>query len=209
MLFDKASFAVRHAASDDAERPVLTGIYIETDGTTVATDGCLLAKVSPCDSAPCDDDFPKMRKELVGNAAPFEPFILPRESANAIVKAIPRIKRLPILNHARLFESETMGNGSALFGVTDLETPTEFRAQKIDHEFPKYQKVVPAGEPAVRISFSVSMLERLVKIAKEAGDAAIEFGIYAPTTGMTFKSGRVSGVAMPLRLDEPESAKAS
>ena len=234
MLLDKRSFAVVHAASKDVTRAVLNGVLIEPDGKTVATDGHILAEISPCTEFE-EADFPVREGAAPAWAPEGEGVVVPAEVCKKAAK-LPSSKRhhLLILNAIQLCKN---GSGPE-FMATDLDTESRAAFRPLDGPFPNYRQVIPKTESAkFRIGFSVAVLEKAVKIAKEFSEArpentTMEFYLFDPqkaavckvrtgyaSRGLQFvidpdvepEGGAVQGdrtcdiVTMPMRL--PEEAK--
>ena len=164
MLYSKAHFAVRHAASTDETRYNLNGLHFRGDGTTEATDGHMLIRIKA--ATPAYDEHPN------GTEGVPEPFILPLEAAHRVAKAIPKRSPSPVLTHAALDVPSTNGNGSARFVVTDGYNGTgneqAIEAKKIEGEYPNTDQVIPKDAP-FSFCINLTLLERVIKASKEFG----------------------------------------
>ena len=157
MLLKRAAFEVHsHAASGD-HRFGINGIRVESDGSTVATDGHRLIQYIPPET-PSGDEFPKTEGiDLDGSKV--EPFTIPNDSAKEIIKAAPKRQTLPILEYIALDGKQTNGNGSACFAVNDLESVRVFHKRSralfrtISRSFPKRTKR-PRRYTLTRLSWS-------------------------------------------------------
>lgn len=169
MLYSKAHFAVRHAASKDSTRHSLNGIHFKSDGSTEATDGHWLLQVKA--EVPPDDEWPSaMGCGIKSSDEKLEPFVLPLEACDAIAKAIPKrnTRSMPVLSHAALDVVETNANGSARFVTTDLATTTPVEAQKVDGVYPSTEQVVPnLGDMTLAFAVDLALLAKVAKAAKE------------------------------------------
>ena len=206
MLLKRAAFEVHsHAASGD-HRFGINGIRVESDGSTVATDGHRLIQYIPPET-PSGDDFPKTEGiDLDGSKV--EPFTIPNDSAKEIIKAAPKRQTLPILEYIALDGKQTNGNGSACFAVNDLESVRVFH--------PNYQQVIPEADKAAATvhldaAFLESLCSTLKKMAgpgKRVGENAIDVKVsfYGEGKPVRFDAdlksqGSVVAVIMPRRAD--------
>ena len=157
MLYSRAHFAVRHAASKDATRYNLNGIHFKADGSTEATDGHMLIQVHA--ETPPDDEWPDVG-DIKASTDALEEFILPLEASERVMRAIPKPTRtsMPVLKHARLDVVETNANGHARFVTTDLDSVTPMQADKIDGEYPNTAQVIPKIGDA-KYNFTMDLLK--------------------------------------------------
>ena len=178
MLISKAMLAARHAASTDKNRYNLNGLHFTGPGKVEAANGHWLiqikAETSPVDEFPSTDGTPS-------GLPPMEPFIMPTEMADDIRKAIPKGRNtMPILSNALLDTAHTNANESIRCVTTDLSNTREFRAEKIEGEYPATAQVIPNLEDR-KPDFTISLLylEKAIKAAKEFGlSKSGEAGIY-------------------------------
>jgi len=216
MLLDKRSLLMAKAASKDDSRLSIQGVRIEADGTGVATDGHILFKFTPDkDTIQDPKDYPTLEgvnpvgAPANGNEG-LHPFTIPTRDALDIAKAVPKRNPLPILEYIALDEQRTNDNGSACFGVTDLDSPRVFSPRKIDADFPDHSKLWPKGKATVRIGLDVDKLDIMVQVLKAAGVEAISLEIHDPLSAMVVRSdmikdgGTVTGLVMPRRLEKGE-----
>jgi hypothetical protein len=190
MLLDKRSFAVVHAASTDETRLVLNGVLIGPDGSTVATDGHILAEISPCTEFD-EADFPMREGAAPAWTPEGEGVVVPAEVCKKAAK-LPSKKKfhLPILNAIQLCKN---GNGPE-FMATDLDTESRAAFRPLEGPFPNYRQVIPRNldEAKIRIGFSVAVLEKAIKIAKEFSEDApqnttMEFFLFDPKKAVVVK----------------------
>lgn len=172
MLINRANLSVRHAASNDPDRAArMSVVLVEPDGTTVATDAHMLARVSPC---PLEDaDFP-----VLPNTMPLsEPkqVFFSLEMAKGILKALPKRSVVPALETAQIGLSSS---GDVIASVTDLQRVQTFATEK-DFAFPNYQAVFPKGKPVKidGIGFNVLLLANVLAIVKDFKDAKADPGL--------------------------------
>ena len=169
-IYSRKHFAVRHAASKDETRYNLCGVYFDSDGSTVATDGHMLLRTVRVEQHSAGD-FPSVEGFETSDGE-LEPFILPMGAVDIIRKALPKKSTtLPILDCAALAREEANGNGQVRFAVTDLEQTQTPQARKIEADFPKYSPVTPDDDdkPTYTVTINATLLERLLKAAKEFG----------------------------------------
>lgn len=174
MLLSKDNLAVAAFASKDETRLSLGGVYVEPDGTTVATNGRYLATVGPCHADRKDfPDIPGMNPETTTpGEQSLKAFVLPADDAKAIAKALPKgrtINTLPILAHAVVDVAHSNENGTYRIGVTDLERPQIFQGRKVEGEFPDYRQVLPKGDPAWIVGLSAAYLKDIAATALSLG----------------------------------------
>lgn len=168
MLLNKANFLLANAASKENSRYVINGIQIEPD-CTVATDGHRLVAIGAVREI-SPDDFPRIE----GQPAPlydFAPFILPRQVALDIAKAIPQNQRIPALHCAAVAQ---VPNGKpddrATIYVTDLDTHRVFHTRRQDGQFPNWRQIVPKPQDATSvICMDIDLLQSTLAQLKNAG----------------------------------------
>ena len=205
MLLSKQALAVSAVASKDSFRIGITGIRVESDGSTIATDGHRLVKFTPA-NVPESSDFPGVEGLNVAAAGELEPFTLPVDACKAISRTLPRKATIPILAFAGVDVEQTNANGHAVIVTTDLENPQVFRPQKIEGNFPRYENVIPEGTPTVKIAFNPRYMAELCKLlATTAGkDNAVTLSLYADDKPMrldaTGDDGSAIAVLMPMHM---------
>lgn len=207
MLLDKASLSVVEATTKEDPVYSLHGCLITKD-RIVATDGRILATVENPDMP--DSDFPIVEglKNEDGNGAKLDPFVIDRDALVQIRKALPKRQHIPILEYARLDVESTNGNGSAVIGVTDLDSPQVFRPRKVEKTFPSWEKVIPSVEPVLKVGLDAKLIARLAKIAaacstSTSNPTGLCFEFYGPDKAakITCRSGdRFTGIIMPMAL---------
>ena len=217
MLLKRAAFEVHSHAANGDHRFGINGIRVESDGSTVATDGHRLIQYIPPET-PSGDEFPKTEGcDPSGGMVPgVAPFTIPNDSAKEIIKAAPKRQTLPILEYIALDGKQTNANGSACFAVNDLESVRVFHPQKIEGTFPNYQKVIPeADKAAATVHLDAAFLESLCstlkkmagpgkRVGKNAIDVKVSF--YGDGKPVRFDAdlksqGSVVAVIMPRRAD--------
>ncbi len=182
MNLNIANLKVGLAASTDATRPNLCTIHITPEGTE-AMDGHILAKVSlPRQFEP--DHVPSVIKTV--EAEYLEPFLVP---AKTLMTLKPfKSKTLPVLDSTIFIDIEkTNANGSAQFGMSNLDVTLTPAIQKIDAEFPDTERVIPNGKPVRTVYFDADLMVRLLNIAQAAD---------ATTIRMDMKDDQVSPIKL-------------
>ena len=210
MLYNRSHLSVRHACSTDETRYNLCGVHFLADGTTEATNGDWLLRAKPHKQDM--EEFPATATAGIPAHPPeLEPFILPRDTVDALVKRLPKKQMaLPILSNALLDVARANGNGDACFITTDLETQEMTKGRKIDGEFPNTDKVIPAADKKPTATFGVNLkyLAACYKAVVEFGgkqhtNVKIEiFGELEPIR-LTYSNpdtGELLAVIMPVRL---------
>jgi hypothetical protein len=204
MLLNKASLAVAAFASDDASRPNLCGVLVDADGTTTATNGHCLARMSPCPLSV--EDFPEIPGLPRRPGQPtLTPFILPSADAKSIAKAIPKRMAIPLLEAACLDVDFTNENGLYRIGITDLDAPQIRSGRKVEGEFPDVSQVLPKRPAAISIRIDVGYLKAVAAVASSLGCRSIVLGVDDENSALRFEcttaTGQTfSGLVMPQRL---------
>lgn len=173
MLFSKSSFAVRHAASKDAERYNLNGVHILPDGSTVATDGHRLMRahvvVPPLTDFPGFENEESDRKKRKKGKAKLKPFTLAIDAVDRLIAAIPKKNPKPICAHAALDVKKTNSGELARFVTTDLKCTQEIQGEKIDN-FPDWKQVFPKDEEFTHsVAFDINYVADFAKACREFG----------------------------------------
>ena len=143
MEITKKRLAPMQAASSDDTRYNLRSVYFDADGSLVATDGHILARVVPRDA-----DI---------EAKP-EAFLLDAASVKLLAASVAKKGQSTPLD-----VDETNRNGVASFGTLSLP-------KKADFEFPKWRQVHSRPDDVntiVEFGLGVEVLERLLKTLKQ------------------------------------------
>ena len=220
--------AVAHAATDDASRFDLTHMQVQPDGRVVATDGhwLLIGKDKYADK---DDDFPSAG--LPSERKPLsKPALLSTAVIEKLIKAMPKGKlRIPILGAVLVAERNQEPDAAAVSvkeageaapiqyaAATDLDVPVVATLNGQDLSFPAWERVlVKADRPHIKLTLSATLLERLVKAAKDVHKINPAVTLEIPTEKQHQTAGaihsqvrftlgsdsfEVEGVVMPMRL---------
>lgn len=161
-MLNKMNFAIGKAASEDDESPLaLKGLYVSPE-RTMATDGgiALIVSASTSGEDPGLFDLP----EDVELADFFTPFILPRETAAKVAKAIPSKKKGSPSSQFAIVDATTEHNDRAMVSVNDDRAQDVLRAKKLDATFPDVLKLIPDKQKA-RLSIHMDP-HRLLLLAK-------------------------------------------
>lgn len=212
MLLNPIALEVARACGSDS--PHVQGLLIEADGSTVATDGHILFKFTP---SPNGDpkEYPVFDGiNPVDGKEKLHEFVLSQGSARAILRVLPKEKRLPqpILKNIVLDVGQTNKNGHAVIGFTDFNRPTIFRPEKVKEKFPDYHKVFPKGKGKFKIAFTTNVLRKALEVVNSLEIESFTLVFRGPKDPVEIVSatpaGKVLGLVMPCRADvEPESPK--
>ena len=199
MLLSRESFCVRHAVSADDPRYSLRGILLEPSGRMVATDGYMLALYDP-KFVPAEEEFPTIAG--VKGSKLDKPVILDATGCELVRKAIPKRQTIPVLEHVLVDGAQS--NGTVPMAVTDLERPQTFQVPVLDGQFPRYENVIPKTAPELVQRFGIALLERALKIAKDAGAKNVDMALYGEWASgpavieAVTDAGEVSILVMPM-----------
>jgi DNA polymerase III sliding clamp (beta) subunit (PCNA family) len=203
MLLNKRNLAVVGAASKEESRYTLQAILMEADGSTVATNGHILARCSPATARAAD--FPANGN---GNLAGWAGrVLLPIELVARAGKLLPKKNRLPILDNVAVGLVEEM-----LVAEADIPKQ-EARGVPESGQFPNYEAAIPRdiAKPLAEVILDVDKLMRLLKIAREfdcgGGDHAVRIRLYGPERAVRLDAvnredgQEFCGVIMPRRAE--------
>lgn len=217
MLLNSKAFVVARAAGPDVQS--MNCLRIETDGSTVATDGKLLFRFIP-DAVFDPKDYPAFDGlAAVDGKEKLKPFYLSVGSARAILKVLPKEKRLPqpVMKSIVLDVAQTNQGKYAVLGFTDFKRAVVIRPEKLDQQFPDYSKVFPKQKAKLVIAFRTDIFRRALEILSGLEVEAFTLFFRGPTTAVEIrartseKDGKVVGLVMPFRLEEetgPQKPKA-
>lgn len=207
MLLNKRNLAVVGATSKEESRYTLQAVCMEPDGSTVATDGRILARCSPAKADA--SNFPANGN---GNPAGWAGrVLLPVDFVARAIKLLPKKNRIPILDNVAV-GMEDKPDHEMLVAQADLP-PQDARAVPVKGIFPNYEATIPREieTPLAEVKLDVDLLMRLLKIAREfdAGrnDHSIRLRIYGPERAVRIDAinredgQEFTGVIMPLRAD--------
>ncbi|SRR6266480_2804773 len=207
-MLNKHNLNVAQFASKDETRFAMSAILVE-EHATVGTNGHYLAWVS-------EDSTEPARFPIVPGFGPAageerKRFLLDRESALQIAKAVPNGKSLPILSHVAVKTETNVENGETqgVLAVTDLERPQVFHPKPTSGQFPNYQAVVPKWEDAkFRIAVNAGYLAQIAKayagfVEAHGTSQTVVLSFYGESDAMRFDGQRegqgMTAVLMPIR----------
>src|SRR5262245_43730168 len=116
MLLQRKALEIARAASKDQTRQSICGLRIEPDGTTIATDGHILAKFTPL-SNPDSKEYPVIDGVNADDGENrLQPFTLTTEGVALLLRALSKKtpRSLPILGNIALDVKQTNSNGFAV-----------------------------------------------------------------------------------------------
>lgn len=204
MLLNQKAFKLINAASTDPTRPNIAGVYLDEDGSAIATDGHMLVRfVDPCPTDP--KDYPVMEGCDPTSDGKLKPVLIPRDTCQQILRAIPKKTTMPVLQTVALDVEKTNETGAPVLGINDLSSQQVFRPRKEDYGYPEYKKVVPTNKAKAEIGLAINLLERFCKTMKALDVRYVKFEIREPTEAITFEATtsngeKVNGAIMPCRI---------
>jgi hypothetical protein len=158
MLLNKHNLQIAELASKDPSRFTLDVLSVTKERTAV-TNGHYLVTVTLPGMA--DADFPAIEGFTPSNGATPE-FLLNRETALEVAKAIPNKITIPVLRHA----SVGVSDDAVSLAVTNIDSPKVFRSRKEEGQFPNIDVVIPdSKDTTLTIAFSAEYLMKLCKSA--------------------------------------------
>lgn len=160
MLYNKHNLAVAKIAATSNLRKELTCVAFFKD-KTVATDAFRLIEVSTPKGGHTIDDYPTIEGINIVKNIEKEPILLRAKTVQAL-KPVKATKSLPILNHIVL---SSRGDDRFELVSTNLEDlKTETINAVVDKDFPKYEQVIPKGEPKAIVRVNGKYLSEIVTL---------------------------------------------
>lgn len=207
-LYTRYHLAVRHAVGRaDKSKPDwwTRGVHFAADGSTWATNGYLLLRFAG--PAPEAKDYPVV-DGLDPSDAALSPFTLPLDLVEAVRKAIPKDKAMPILNVAALATAELPTR--ATFATTDLTGRQLFSATEQDLLDPNLKrweygmkmlaKARDTKPTAADVCVDAKLLALVVKAVEEARPKSTKTA--AP---VVWRAGETELDAVYLRSEHPDA----
>ncbi len=202
MYYTENSLAVKRACSKDDTRPALQNVLL-TDGVALATDGHALFRVGATKEFQEPEDCPKIGIMPINSRV-----LIPKDSADRLLKAIPKRSTLPVLHG---FWTGTNGSKAVQAVATDLDCNTVVKTD--DSSYPDTDASWPDGEPYFEVAISGDILKQLAEFVKRAHPDSltqmIKFTFRKdPGTAICFDGGtnnrgqKIDGLIMPLRIAE-------
>ena len=170
-IYDNAALSVIHAASDDETRYNINSVHFNEHGATVATDGHMMAMVTP--------------KEPVK----VEPFTVELGALEPIAKEVKRAKK----GGGNIALEDPANGGVSRAGPTIPFIATtkavvgQVELARTNVEYPDYRQVIPEldSKNSISIGISLHVLEKFIAIARQytdtrkGGDCPIHFRFLA------------------------------
>lgn len=206
VLLNRHNFLIAElvAEPDATADPAIAGLLVSPTGTT-ATDGRQLITVSAPEVQPN-----LFRANGIEPAEFFTDFILDRESALKIAKAIPNDKETPELNYA-VIDCSTENNETATLAIDENIRQEIVKARKIDAKYPSCEKLIPDKDRAkftIRFNPTVLLpvLKAFDKFAKDQPSPSFTMRLYSAREGIridAMSNGQtMTAIVMPMELGE-------
>lgn len=182
MAYRRRDFAPRHAMSKDHARAHLCGLLLDSDGSVAATDGCILAVVTP------SNPEPRTAALLAGEELELSMLRVKHAAARASRDA--------------KMGSKTLAKEGAVVEISGDEA--------IAKEFPQYRTAIPSGPAKASIMLDLALLKSLLAVAEEylggerKSDRVIKLEIRGECdplviTGTSHDNGTLTALIMPVR----------
>lgn len=210
-MLNRHNFEIAELAPNDEARLHLCGILV-SPGATSETDGHQAVIVTAVDEV--QPNLFSDAEEVIP-AEYFTPFILDRESALKIAKAIPK-KTENVEAMYAVVDATTENSDRAMVSINDTFHQEIHRAQKINGKFPDLMKAVPDKDTAkyvMRINPDIltSVLKCVQKFCSGRDVGSIElrmFGAGQPLRIDADGMGQIlTAVVMPQRFDGEEAPR--
>ena len=206
MLITRKMLRAVEISGKDKTRDVYMSVFLTPDGqSAVATDGHMLAVVTPNGARPPAEEYP-LPAGLAQADPPAEGLIIPAETCKAALKSLPKkTGGMPVLRCASLVQD---GAGAFSIFSTDLKTPHRNEFKPIDGVYPKFGQMIPdINKGDFRsISINAKLLISLLNLAMDGESNAVTLHIQAGrespmvVTSNPEAEEKVVGVLMPLRI---------
>ena len=190
-------------------------IQVAPDGAVRSTDGHIALVIREASRFP-DNEFPA-RDVPEYHGDPQEPVLVPVDTVKSLIAAMPKgtgKRRTPTIPILAAVQIGVNGNGGVYAAATDLHTPRVARLTdgQIEQRYPAIDSMIPpADRQAVRVTFGVDVLQRLIAAAKaiQAGgrEATITFAIPTERAHQHHVAGKPTGSvssAIRVRMRGPE-----
>jgi len=161
MLINRRALSVHEFTSKDANRGMLQNIRLNSDGSTEATNGAYMVKVSPNGHRPEDAEYPETPGEFA--VIPDEGITIPAVNAKAAEKAISKqaARQHPTLSWAAI-KGNAWKRGQCEIVSTDLDTVKREGFDIPDGEFPNTEEVRKGHKAAAGKAIRIGMDARLL-----------------------------------------------
>ena len=149
LSLNRRTLSPLHCASSDATRFNINSLHVEADGTTIATDGHILAVVTP--SSPLE------------GSSKLKPFTLEADH----LKALNKEQRKRTAPEATIDLEATNANGHCR-----IETPGAGAVEipKLDCTYPDWKQVLPTDPTHYSVRISLHVLESMIATARQFTD---------------------------------------
>lgn len=186
-MLNRHNFEIAELAPNDEQRLYLCGILV-SPGATSETDGHQAVIVTAVDEL--QPTLFSDAEEVIP-AEQFTPFILDRESALKIAKAIPK-KTENVEALYAVVDATTENSDRAMVSINDTFHQEIHRAQKVTGDFPDVLRIIPDKESAkfvmrINPTLLTSVLKCVNKFCDGRDVGSIEL--------------RLFGAGQPLRID--------
>jgi hypothetical protein len=181
MLIERNALKVAKAASDDPERYAITGVLVQEDGSTIATNGTIVLHYIPAAPDP-EFQYPLLEYLNPEEAEPLKPFIMPAKDALELAKAPQVEEGYELLKkYVSLDAALTNRRDTVVIGDTDMLTEHVRKIRKIDAKFPDVRALLqPTGVPVFEVVLSVHLLKKLLDSLHALGFGDARFSFYGP-----------------------------
>jgi hypothetical protein len=181
MLIERNALKVAKAASDDPERYAITGVLVQEDGSTIATNGTIVLHYIPPTPDP-EFQYPLLEYLNPEEAEPLKPFIMPAKDALELAKAPQVEEGYELLKkYVSLDAALTNRRDTVVVGDTDMLTEHVRKIRKIDAKFPDVRKVLQATRaPVFEVVLSVHLLKKLLDALHALGFSEGRFSFCTP-----------------------------
>jgi len=199
MNLNKLNLEVAKAASKETGRYNLNSIHFTKDYTE-SSNGHIMARVTyPEQFDP--SEVPDLIK--TGKKEDIQEFMIPADSLKGV--KFPKKISLPVLKDLYVDVESTNSNGSAKFGMTDLETTIQPEIRKMEGEYPNVNACIPTSEPIFEVSLDGRYLAMMATIAAQfqerTGEITLHFHSFTSPVVITAfnESQKFKGLIMPMR----------
>jgi len=166
MFFNKYNFLIKDFTDKANVRPEIAGIFVKPN-ETCATDSFTMIKVSSVKGFDVKD-YPVLphRPKIPTN---FNPFILPSEKAQDLVKIVSKSKNysLPILNNIVVMRRS---KNDVELGATDLESVNSIQSRIIEGEYPRYNDIFVERGKYIEVSLNPDFLKKIASFYSSFSD---------------------------------------
>tara|TARA_R110000751_G_scaffold195844_2_gene301240 strand:- start:181 stop:846 length:666 start_codon:yes stop_codon:yes gene_type:complete len=212
MIYSKKQLEAVEIASKDETRYALNGLFLDSNGDTVATDGHLLVRISANGAAPDPELFAIGSDELA--QIPDDGVIVPRDVIAKAIKFIPKKKSDPDFRKGVALTKAT--SGEVELSSDDIDGSDRSSGEPINTgAFPKFKNVIPEyqhNDTFRRVAVNANLLIKLLKLAATGENNQVVIHIpessldpfvvtspQRPEDATEWAFEEVEGVIMPIR----------